>query len=299
MLDDWRGHRTRLGLALRRLRIVIPLLVASLAAPHATLADAPQNDAGLGGDAGDARATATPLPAHGARSGELRALDDDWYTMVRSPGLACVWMDASGDTYANATLAVRSGAETYGVRAPLAANATTRLAVAGSAVAQSWFGFERLPNPAGNDAARPRFYAFATAESGVPQSDGGMAGDAGGTLAGASAISGGCSGGRLAPMMGLGDMADVYSFALAQPGQVVYSMGASVPVRVELVDASGAAAGPALVGDGIATAQVPAGTYYLRVAAVDGTEVVSYVLALLGPDPPPGSPCRPHCMLTG
>ena len=279
------------------LRALPTLLVALLVGAQATLANAPQNDAGLGGDAGGSRATALLLPAHGAYGGELRAQDNDWYTTVRSPGAACVWMDASGDTYANASLAVRSGTQSYGVRAPLATGQTTRLAVAGSSVSQAWYGFERLPNPAGNDAARPRFYNFTTAESGAPAGDGGMAGDAGGTLATARVLGGGCSGGHLQPMMGMMDAQDTYAFTLTQPAQVVYSLGATAPLTLQLVDASGAAAGPSLSTDGIATTSLPAGTFYLRVAAVGGTEVVAYVIGLLGPDPPPGNPCRPHCAI--
>ena len=288
----------RPGPALRALRAFPSLLVAFLVATQATLANAPpQNDGGLGGDAGGSRATATPLAAHGRYSGELRALDDDWFTMARSSGPACVWMDASGDTYADATLALRSGERSYGVRAPLVLGMTTRLAVAGSAVSQAWFGFERTVNPAGNDAARPRFYNFTVAESGT-MDDGGMPGDAGGSMAMARGLSAGCSGGRLQPLAGLGDSVDVYAFRLVAPGQVVYSLGASGPVDLTLVDASGAQVGPAVATDGIATTSLPAGTFYLRLAAMGGTEVTAYVIGLLGPDPPPGNPCRPHCLLT-
>lgn len=288
-----------MGSAVRALRSFPPLLLALALTAQVTLANAPQNDGGLGGDAGNARATATPLPGYGSYSGELRAQDDDWFTTLRAPGPACVQMDARGDTYADALLGIATGGRTYGVRAPLVEGQTTRLAVAGSAVAQSWEGFLRTPNPAGNDATRPRFYNFTVSEGASVVGDGGQSGDAGSTTATARVLPGGCSGGRLQPLAGLGDATDLYSFTLAQPSQVVYSLGATAPVTLALVDASGASVGPAIGPDQIATASLPAGTFYLQTsaAAVGGTEVVTYVTGLLGPDPPPGSPCRPHCLI--
>ncbi|HWH08203.1 MAG TPA: hypothetical protein VNX21_03320 [Candidatus Thermoplasmatota archaeon] len=269
-------------------------------ATQVSFAEAPQNDAGMGGDAGGSRLTATPLPAYGTYAGELRAQDDDWYTTVRAPGPACVQMDVTGDTYSDAALAIATGGTSYGVRAPIIEGTTTRLALAGSSIRQTWEGFVRTANPAGNDAARPRYYSFALSEASSFQGDGGASGDAGASPATARALPGACSGGSLQPLSGLGDTTDLYAFTLGTSRQVVYSLGASAPVTLELLDANGATAAPAIGPDQVATASLPAGTYYMRMStSVSGVEVVTYLTGLLGPDPPPGSPCRPYCMLTG
>lgn len=299
MVHVARGHREGPGSTLRASRSAFPLLVALAVAAQVSLAEAPQNDGGMAGDAGGSRATATLIPGPGSYAGELRSQDDDWFTSVRAPSAACVQVDASGDTYANATLAVRTGAASYGVTAPLINGSVTRLAVAGSAVARTWEGFVRTPNPAGYDAARPRYYAFSLSESGTPVGDGGVMGDAGATLQSARPLPGGCSGGRLQPLGGLGDVLDTYAFTLTQAGDVVYSVGANAPIRVDLVDGSGRPVAPSVGVDQVQLVQLPAGTFYLQMsAAAADPDAISYVVALMGPDPPPGSPCRPHCALT-
>lgn len=275
------------------------LLVAfvSLLVVGQVVADAPQNDAGLGFDAGDTRATATPLPSGGAFAGELRSQDNDWFTLLRAPGPACVSLDVSGDTYADATLALRSGSVDHRVTVPILQGVTTRLALAGSSVSQSWDGFERKVNPAGNDPARPRYYQFAVAESGTGgMGDANSGRDAGSMLSSAVPLTTPCSSGRLNPLQGFGDTSDLFSFTLTETTQIVYSLGATAPgVALRVVDISGAAAGPAVSGDGLATVTLPAGNYAMSATAVEGTAVIDYVIALVGGGP--GNPCRPACAL--
>ena len=273
------------------------LVLATLTATQTAWGTAPQNDAGLGGDASDERTTATPLPAYGAYAGELRSLDDDWYALPRAPGPACVQLDASGDTRADATLALRTTAGERSVRAPLVEGLATRLALAGNGADLAWVGIESAGNPTGHDAARPRHYAFALQETAAGLgADAGTGADAGATPAQATPVEGGCVAGALRPLAGLGDARDTYAFHVPAGGQVAYSFAAPSGVTLQLLDAAGAPVAAPLAGDGMATFVAPeASTYYLQASAGSGTGTLAYVIGLIGPDPPPGNPCRPHC----
>ncbi|HWH08204.1 MAG TPA: hypothetical protein VNX21_03325, partial [Candidatus Thermoplasmatota archaeon] len=107
------------------------LLVGAVLLTQATAAQMPQDDAGLGGDAPDHKSLAAPLPGPGSYAGELRSRDADWYALDRAADPACVRMDASGDTSADATLALRAAQAERSIRAPLVEGAVTRLALAG------------------------------------------------------------------------------------------------------------------------------------------------------------------------
>lgn len=277
------------------MRVLSLLLVVGFVLAQPALGDAPQNDAGTSTDAGNAKASATPLPGYGAYAGELRSIDDDWYVVSRAAAPACVQLDASGETDANATLSIRSSGVERFIRAPLVANGTTRLALAGRSVDRAWVGVEATRNPSGYDAARPRYYRFALNET-ASAADAGTGMDAGSMLSDATPVVGGCFAGSLKPLAGLGDVRDLYAFHVAGNTDVVYSLASAMGVSLQLLDASGAAVGPALMDDGVATFTPPTdGTFYLQASAVSGADTLTYVVGLVGPDPPPGSPCRPHC----
>ena len=122
-------------------------------------------------------------------------------------------MDASGDTSADATLALRAAQAERSIRAPLVEGAVTRLALAGAGVDRAWTGFQTSLNPAGHDPARPRHYAFdlAVVPAGLA-ADAGTGVDAAAALADATPVAGGCVTGRLRPLAGLGDAVDAFRF---------------------------------------------------------------------------------------
>lgn len=262
------------------------------------LAEAPQNDAGLGVDAGNTSATATPLPGLGRYSGELRSKDNDWYTVARTGLPACITLDAGGTPEATYTLRIRSGTTERFVSAPLPTDGERRLALAGSQVAQAWGGVERVPNPANNDPTRPGAYGFALGEVRASDATEGTSAvnDAGSVLSGAFPIEGSCTPGRLQPMNGVGDVVDLWSFTGKAGQQIIYSLGATAPITLQLTNATGGAVGPAIAPDAVANVTLPTdGQYTMRAAAPSGSELISYVIGLTGPDPPPGNPCRPTC----
>ena len=273
----------------------VALATCVLVAPL-VLADPPQNDAGLGGDAGDARENATPLPALGRYEGALRDDgDDDWYTYEHDVGgPACVTLAAGGRTAATYTLALQTAGRDLGSAAPLPRESEARLALAGSSVSRSWAGIEPLPWDDGGDNG---LYAFTLSESRASDAiEDTLTRDAGSLLSGPFPIEGACTAGRLQPLAGLGDATDLWTFAGTQGQQILYSLGATAPVTLELRGPGGAPVGPAIAPDAIANVTLPAdATYTLQASALGGAQVIEYVIGLVGPDPPPGSPCRPTC----
>lgn len=278
------------------------LLVAPLALPAA-----PQNDAGTLGDASDARALPTMLPDWGAYAGELRSQDQDWFSVVNgttASGPSCVSVQTSGDTYANATLGIRQGARDTSVLSPLPKDGGIRLALAGVGVSQAYFGITPVPNPAGNDPARPGNYSF-TLRGHTPQDlgpgDAGTSRDASGMLGAAVPVPGVCFAGALMPLGGLGDTRDAYSFVATANQTIVYSLGSAggpSPTLTLLGPDGTAIATPTTSGQArMATLAAP-GTYYLAVEQGDATSQLGYVVGIIGPEGPPGSPCRPYCVLS-
>lgn len=293
---DAKGSRA-LGLSMRRPTAVLTLAVVVLFALPLTLAEAPQNDAGLGIDAGNTRSTATLLPAEGSYSGELRSQDDDWYTRVYAPAARCAILTVAADSDSAATLAVRSNGVDHWVKAPLPQGTTSRFVLAGSAVTQAWAGLERNPNPAGNDPARPRFYSFGleTTTSNGP-GDAGTGQDAGGLLSQALPITRSCVSGQVdRNAVGLGDVTDLYTFRGTQGQQLIATLGAAAPVTLSIATPTGVELGT-LSPDGLLDVRLPeTGEYRLTMTAASGGPV-PYVIGLLGPDEPPGSGCRPTCI---
>lgn len=277
---------------------VAALVAAALVAPL-VFAEAPQNDAGLGLDAGNSLSTATPLPSLGRYDGELRSKDNDWFTLHRAATPVCVTHDAGGSPEAYYTLRTRSGTTEHAVKALLPTTGELRLALAGSAVTQTWAGFERVPNPAKNDPTRPGTYGFALGERGVADATEGTTmnvNDAGSMLSGAFPLEGACTAGRLQPLGGAGDVVDLWKFSGVRGQQIVYTLGATGPVTLQLTTAAGKSVGPAISPDGLANVTLPAdGEYTMQASATGGSDVLSYIMGLTGPDPPPGSPCRPTC----
>lgn len=263
---------------------------------HIVSATAPQNDAGFPGDASDAKSAPTLLPGPGEYAGELRSHDADWYATLHAGGPLCVSALIAGDTDSSATLELATAAGPRSIRSEIPASDAVRLTLAGSSVPRVLYGFETDPNPTGREAARPREYTFdITATRPMGAGDAGTDRDAGNLLSGALPAQGACTEGDLRPLHGLGDALDIFTFHATEGTQVVYSLGATSPVRLRMVAPDGASLGE--VGtDAVGSFVAPStGTYSMQAAALGDASSIEYVIGLVGPDPP-GHPCRPYCM---
>lgn len=278
----------------------VPVVLAVLLVPL-VIGGAPQDDAGSGGDASPLRAAPTAVPGPGAYGGEMRSQDDDdWYAYARTPDAVCVTLDATGSPDALYTLALRSGTSERAVKALLPKGEPLRLTLAASRASVAIAGFEPVPNPVNKEPARPGGYAFTLSEARASAAwEDTLINDAGSPLSGAFTLYPSCTMGRLRPANGVGDTLDAWSFTGRAGQQVVYSLGATGAMKLDLVAADGKAIGPTVPADGIGSVTLPTdGTYYMQASAVGGTEVISYVIGIIGPDPP-GHPCRPYCMTSG
>lgn len=265
--------------------VVALLFVASLAT-----ADSPF-DPGAGHDASNTAEAPTALPAFDRYSGDLPAGDADWYAINSSAAAACIVLEAVANVGYDLTLATR-GSAAHSIKSPVAPNLWTRLTLAQPGVTRTLVGIEGTPTASGNyELAVTRH----TLES-FTGMDGGTAGDAPSIPQGALPVKGSCFKGTV----GLKDSADVYAFNASMGDQIVYSLaatGASSP-SLRVLDATGAPLGNIIGSGGVGTLSVPsAGTYYVAVSVPLDSSSSGYLVGLVGPDPPPGSPCRPHCMV--
>lgn len=253
------------------------------------VADSPF-DPGNGQDASNLESAPTILPAFGAYHGHLPLGDQDWYGVDTVAAPACIVGTAVATAGFDFTLATR-GQSPHGITTPVPPNLETRLAVAGPAMTRAVAGIAR-----GTAAAQ---YDFTLTRYGLDDftgGDGGSSGDAPALLGSAVPVPGPCFRGSV----GLKDSADVYSFRVGMGDQVIYSLaapGTSSP-SLQVLDAAGSVLG-AIGSGGIGSVTVPStGTYYLAVSVPLDSSGSNYLVGLVGPDPPPGSPCRPHCALS-
>lgn len=279
------------------------ILMASLVAIAGTaMADHSTDDAGSGRDAGNTKDAAMVLAGYGAYTGYLGPRDWDWFR-VDAPTLGprCIQVDASGDNNDTVRLGVDSPDRTRTLTGKFPAGGSTTLAIAAPSVTRTHFDITASGNlPGSGDPARPGHYDFNLREVRVPAANVGDAftgGDAGNEIGKATPLTAACSGGRIDPVRTLGDTRDVYSVTVGHGQALTYSFAvANDPgaLTLALVDASGAAVGPTLRSGEMASLALPAGTYYLNIAATSITiDDVGYVLGIvLGP---PESGCRPQC----
>ena len=274
------------GGAAGRVMGVALLFVASLAA-----ADSPF-DPGAGYDASNSVDAPTMLPGFGAYSGDLPASDADWYAVDSTASAACIVLEAVANVGYDLTLATR-GVSPHSIKTPVPPNLGTRIALAQPGVTRTLVGIEGTPSVSGNYEFTVTRYTLESFTGG----DGGTSGDAPSIPQGALPVKGSCVKGTV----GLKDSADVYAFNASMGDQVVYSLaatGASSP-SLRVLDATGAPLGTIIGSGGIGSLSVPsAGTYYVAVSVPLDSSSSGYLVGLVGPDPPPGSPCRPHCMVS-
>lgn len=266
-----------------RLIVVALTLAASLVA-----ADSPF-DPGAGKDASNAIDAPTLLPGFGAYYGDLPPNDADWYVIEATPTPACFVLEAVGTVGYDLTLGTR-GWFSHNIQTPAPPNYGTRLAIAAPAVNRTLVGIAGTPMASGGYDFNVTRYALEEF-TGV---DGGSGSDAPPIPQGAVPVRGSCVKGAV----GLKDTADFFSFNVSAGDQVVYSLaasGASSPT-LKVLDAAGSVLGGVIGSGGIGTVTAPStGTYYLAVSVPLDSSSSGYLVGLVGPDPPPGSPCRPHC----
>lgn len=260
------------------------VLLASVAA-----ADSPY-DPGQGRDASDSEDAPTLLPGFGAYHGDLPAGDQDWYG-VDTPGApACIVATATATAGFDLTLASR-GQSPHRVTTAVPPNLETRLAFAGPAMTRALVNVAR-----GATDARYDFTLQGYGLDSFGGEDGGTAGDAPALPGGALPVPGPCFKGAV----GLKDTADVYSFSALAGDQIVYSLAAPTASSpsLQVLDGAGAALG-AVPSGGIGSVRVPStGTYFLAVSVPLDSTTANYLVGIIGPDPPPGNPCRPHCAIS-
>lgn len=279
----------------------IPLLMVILLVAPLTVAGS-QNDAGTGGDAGNTRATATPI-AYGAYSGYIASQDSDWY---RAPGAtqpACAVATVRPfENPQSVAFGLERGASATLTTARILAGQSRTLAMAGTSYTGAVLGVAPLPNePQQGDPARPGPYQFTIATVGPSDRatrDALTGADVGGTPLDAGSASNGCIQGHLDPLSRLGgDNADAYRL-VAAPGDVItFSLAAAqgAPIGLTLTDANGVALSSIGV-DGISSYSTSSGgVFYLTAArsTMVSAESIAYIIGVIvGPEPPS---CTPNC----
>lgn len=274
-------------------RVSIVLLVAILAA-SSVVADGGyhENDAGSGADAGDTRASATPI-ALGATYGSTAWFNDtDWFvSSVPSSNPACITARVHADAPTYFALGAESGDETAIAAVRVTSGEEGILGVAGQTPLTTALRVHRAPSSSwypSND--------FRLDRSSIPATNGdglGGASDAGDSTSAAMPIGPGCTGGHLA--LTSVDVRDMFAIQIPAGRVVTYSFAATVPgISLGLVDAVGNAVGPALEPGEVATASPPSGTYYLSAQRSTGVGDIGYLVGVIvGPEP---SGCRPYCL---
>lgn len=254
-------------------------------------------------DAGDTKETATLLPGWGSHGGYLSPRDWDWYKVEEpSPAPRCIEATYWGENNDTARITVESPDRTREASVRVPAGATRTLALAVPALSRAYFDVTASPNdPNRGDPARPGAYTFTLSRTGVPAPGAGDAltgSDAGNDIGRATPVTGSCIGGRLSPLMGMGDLRDVYAVQVGHSQSLTYGFGATgAPgdATLSLLAVNGSSVGPTLVSGERASVALPEGTYYLSAARANvGIEDIGYVISWI-PGPPDPNGCRPYC----
>lgn len=264
---------------------------------------AAQRNAEGSGDASGSPSTATPLSGEGTYFGRLaNATDVDWFRESPSslrPG--CLTLRAEATKWAEATLATIGGPAAHRVTTgvPPGSASSPRIGLAFLQPDHARIGLRAIPDPETGAPAEGGPYSFELDiinRSELGPGDAGTGNDAGSTPSSSLAVSGLCTGGDLSAF----DPADVYSFEVADAQQIVYSLASNstATLRVEIFDAAGQPLGPVALNGGIGTVTLPTSGLYFAAVTMSSAPATEYVLALVGPDPPPGNPCRPTCMVS-
>lgn len=290
--------------------VLLIAIVVGLPATHALIASAASNgnDAGTNADASDLKAAPTVLPrGYGFYEGNLSSKDGgDWYAVASpSAGPTCVESVSTATNYDLSTLSVNTGAGTRTVQRGSPQSVPLKLAIATNSVSQATFGIESAPNqPHQGDPARPGYYNFTMrARSAADFPSDALSGrDAPSGAQNAVTAPAGCFGGKFSTaVVGILDDVDNYTFSAKAGQQVFYSFaypGDPGVLTLTLYDAAGRAVGPAITSNQMASVNVPTdGPFYLTAASASVYEKEYLIGLILGPDDPPGSGCRPYCLV--
>ena len=267
------------------------MLLALAVVASVASADSPF-DPGSGKDASGSADDPTLLPGFGQWSGDLPAGDVDWYGVDTTGAPACAMLTTNATAGHDVTLGVR-GAAPHSIRGIAPPGTPVRIALAAPGVTRTLAGF----HSATSTDLKYAFHLERLTLDGFAGGDGDTGTDAGGLLSNAMPVKSHCFRGSV----GLKDSTDVYAFTVPSPDQVVYSLAASgaASPSLRILDAAGAALGAVVGSGGIGVVNLPsAGTYYLSVTIPLDSSASNYLVGLVGPDPPPGSPCRPYCMVS-
>lgn len=249
-----------------------------------------KEDAGIGGDASDAKASPTALPAYaGYRGGLDPGTDQDWFSVgTISTGPTCILMDARANTGIGLSLTITSGNVSRELSTESGTGGWNRLALASMGVEHTRAGLLARGTPTNYDL---RLQRLSPGQMGP--GDGGSGADAGATTATAVRAPDQCFAGQIELLQG--DSVDLYSFTVNTSREVVVSLAGANSVSASIVDAVGTVVASGITpGEAEIVALPSAGTYYMSMSAASPS---SYVIGLVGPDDPPGSGCRPTCML--
>lgn len=289
-------------MARARMSRIPAIALVVLAVTSAAASGGTQNDGGSGGDAGNTKDAALLLGGFGSYAGELTPHDRmDWYRVNPAAAEArCVSADARGDNNMSVELLLESPERSRAFSAVVPAGTTGRLALAVPLADRAFLHLEPAPNDANSGApARPGPYAFSWAGTQPPTSnvkDALSGGDA--SRSSPVAIGAGCTGGRIAPLSGMGDVEDTFSFAAAAGETITYSFAAASGSVLELaLYKDGVQVGPSIRSGEMASHTTDVGgSFTLTAMSVSGVDDTGYVIGLIiGPEPP-GSGCKPNCV---
>ena len=241
-------------------------------------------DAGMPADAGDDRASATPLET-GAYEGNLTPGDADWYALAGLKAPGCLDVTAMTKHAMRFTIAHGDSEITA---APHEGLFGSTLAVGPGAV-----HFAALSDDEPWSLASVGPYSFGLALSAAWASGDQRGLDAPSSIALAGPVPDECF---RAVFRHDGPDADAWTFQARELDVITYSfaVGPAATGVLEIVAPDGATLAAASTGD-IGQLVVPAtGSYAVRATSLTSTDNAEYVIGLaLGPDP---SGCRPYCL---
>lgn len=285
--------------------LALVILAASFASAGSLV-----NDAGSGGDAGDA-SSPYQLPAWGAYTGSLATGgDSDWYQAPTPPeGLQCVSFDAAPSIASRATLSVPGPdggrAFTKALHPDTAPRLRGGLAVPAATAAR--LGLENDPDANATEEQAAYNFSLGNSPASAITDDSGVP-DAGITVAEAVATSGPCTGGIL-DLAG-GDTGDIYSLEGLEGETLLLTFAADQAqgATLGLYDPAGLLLTQVSETDILEVTLPVSGTYYLGVfpagaevpdleaattVSADAEGLVTYFIGVVGDPERPG--CKPHC----
>lgn len=252
-------------------------------------------DAGTGRDAPDVRPAALAIE-YGMFDGILAGNDSDWYRVESySSSPVCVSTSVTTDHAAVESLQLtRADGGSLTIPLTLSAGVADIAGLAAPSMSRATLGLSQT-SPLSN------VYDFQFAATTVPEAGLGDAltsEDAGATSDAALPVDPGCVGGRLETVLGIVDEIDLYSLQVAAGETLYYSVAATGPVTLQLLDTNSQVVGNVIGSGEAAGFYAPdGGTFYLAAQRSSPTTNVGYLVGVAaGPDP--GNGCRPYCFIS-